>query len=115
MILPLKTNNEELIFIEIEETDVDRVLSKESTDIPDGAEYVSNNTKKNKIMDSLKKGIESFSENIYSSLKKANPDEASIEFSIAIKGKFNPIPVIVSSSSESTIKVVLKWKKPTNG
>lgn len=117
MLAPLNIADEEVVFIEIEDSEIDETIKikKKLNDVPEGAEYVSNNSNKNNIMENLKKGIETFSEGIYSSLKKANPDEASIEFSLAIKGKINPIPVIVSSSTESTIKVTLKWKKNTNG
>lgn len=122
MIIPLETEDGNILYIEVDTSDEFELsdttveLRPHSKDydnyLPSDAKLISHKQDKvhKDILNKMKEGIKVFSREIYSAFEDTKPDEAKVEFSIALKGKVNFIPVIASGSSESGIKVTLTWK-----
>jgi len=109
----LKLSNGKQIFIEVDSSeDIKANPSHEhGEDLPEGAEPTGI---KDEVTDSIsifRDNIEGIAETVHASLKSIQPSEWTVEMTVGLKGKTNPIPFIVTGEMNGGIKVTATWKK----
>lgn len=104
------------ILIEMEEVNVADLLSSRATNVdlglPPDADPVGALDKIGDTVASLQATLRGVVKIVHESLKDNSPAEWGVELAIGFKGKTNPIPVIVSSEANASLKVHAKWLKP---
>jgi len=109
----LKLTNGKSIFVEVEiRDDIDLpILSKQTDDLPPGAEAAGILGDAINSMNLFQENIRNMAESVYDSLKEMNPDEWTVEMNIGFKGKATPIPFIASGELDGGVKVTATWKR----
>ncbi len=115
-IIPMKLGDG-VMYVEMEETDIpdlpvgDAPTDSEFEDMPGDARPVGYKEDFRAAVVTLRSSIDALAGDVAEALKKAAPNEWSLEFSMGFKGKAHPIPVLVSGEGNASLKVTAKWRR----
>lgn len=108
--LGVVTVNGHQIIVETEAAPIP-VLHPASEALPRDAEFTSMRGRLQDAGQMIRESIGAFAETAVEALRKAAPDECTVEIAISFRGETSPVPVMVKLGGEGSLRVTAKWKK----